>query len=67
MLDLTWVLGGPFDAELLADLGAQVIKSEPPEGEYSRTVPPHFFQGDSTYYLSINRNADVTRPALTRG
>ncbi len=56
MLDLTWVLGGPFAAMQLADLGAQVIKIEPPEGEYSRTVPPHFFQGDSTYYLSINRN-----------
>ncbi len=56
VLDLTWVLGGPFAAMQLGDLGAEVIKIEPPEGDYSRTVPPHFFAGDSVYYLSINRN-----------
>ncbi|KRT66666.1 MAG: L-carnitine dehydratase/bile acid-inducible protein F [Candidatus Rokubacteria bacterium CSP1-6] len=56
VLDLTWVLGGPFAAMQLGDLGAEVIKIEPPEGDYSRTVPPHFFAGDSLFYVSINRN-----------
>jgi crotonobetainyl-CoA:carnitine CoA-transferase CaiB-like acyl-CoA transferase len=56
VLDLTWVLGGPFAAMQLGDLGAHVIKVEPPEGDYARTVPPHFFAGDSLFYVSINRN-----------
>ncbi|MFQ5946944.1 MAG: CoA transferase, partial [Anaerolineae bacterium] len=56
VLDLTWVLGGPFAAMQLADLGAEVIKIEPPEGEYSRTVPPHFLGDDSLFYISVNRN-----------
>ena len=56
VLDLTWVLGGPFAAMQLGDLGAEVIKIEPPDGDFSRTVPPHFRGGDSAYYLSINRN-----------
>ncbi len=67
VLDLTWVLGGPFAAMQLGDLGAEVIKVESPEGDYSRTIPPHFFRGDSTYYLSVNRNKrrlvlDLKRP-----
>ncbi len=56
VLDLTWVLGGPFAAMQLGDLGAEVIKIEPPEGDYSRTVPLHFLHGDSLFYVSINRN-----------
>ncbi|MBI2153793.1 MAG: CoA transferase [Candidatus Rokubacteria bacterium] len=56
VLDLTWVLGGPFAAMQLGDLGAEVIKIEPPEGDYARTVPPHFLHGDSLFYVSINRN-----------
>lgn len=55
ILDLTWVLGGPFAGQLLAQLGAEVIKIEPPEGDLSRAVPPHFFEGDSSFFLSVNR------------
>ena len=55
VLDLTWVLGGPFAGQLLAQLGADVIKVEPPEGDLSRAVPPHFFEGDSSFFLSVNR------------
>ena len=67
VLDLTWVLGGPFAAMQLGDLGAEVIKIEPPEGDWSRSVPPHFFAGDSLFYVSINRNKnslvlDLKRP-----
>ncbi len=54
ILDLTWVLGGPFGGQLLAQLGAEVIKVEPPEGDSSRNIPPDF-EGDSGFFLSINR------------
>jgi formyl-CoA transferase len=42
---------------ILADLGAEVIKIERPgEGEIGRGMPPHFFHGESVYFISINRN-----------
>lgn len=56
VLDLTTFLSGPFATELLADLGADVIKLESPEGDPSRKIPPHFVDGDSAYYLAHNRN-----------
>jgi crotonobetainyl-CoA:carnitine CoA-transferase CaiB-like acyl-CoA transferase len=56
VLDLTQFLSGPFGTQILGDLGAEVIKVEPPSGELSRTVPPYFVEGDSAYYLSVNRN-----------
>ena len=67
VLDLTQFLSGPYGTMILADLGADVIKVEPPSGELSRTIPPHFVGGDSSYYLSINRNkrsvvADMKTP-----
>lgn len=40
----------------LADLGAQVIKVEPPQGDDTRAWGPPFAEGESTYYLSVNRN-----------
>ena len=56
VLDLTGFLSGPFGTQILGDLGAEVLKIEPPIGDNSRTVPPHFVDGDSVYYLSTNRN-----------
>lgn len=53
ILDLTRVLAGPFATYLLAQLGADVVKVEPPAGDASRSIPP-FIDGESTYYLSIN-------------
>ncbi len=55
ILDLSHVLGGPFAGQLLAQLGAEVYKVESPEGDYSRSVPPHWFEGDSSFFLSCNR------------
>jgi CoA:oxalate CoA-transferase len=55
IVDFSWILGGPFASQLLAQMGAEVIKVEPPSGDQSRTYPPYFFEGDSAYYLSINR------------
>ncbi|WP_069267266.1 CaiB/BaiF CoA transferase family protein [Paraburkholderia nodosa] len=56
VLDLTQFLSGPFGTQILGDLGAEIIKVEPPAGELSRGVPPHFVEGDSAYYLAVNRN-----------
>jgi len=55
ILDLTWVLGGPYATLLLAQLGADVIKVESPAGDMARRIPPHFVDGDSTFFLSVNR------------
>lgn len=56
ILDLTTFLSGPFCTQILADLGAEVVKIEAPEGDSSRAIPPHFVGDDSAYYLSVNRN-----------
>lgn len=57
VLDLTQFLAGPFGSMLLGDMGAEVIKIEPPgRGDSMRQMPPHFLEGESAYFLSINRN-----------
>jgi CoA:oxalate CoA-transferase len=57
ILDLSQLLAGPYGTMILADLGAEVIKIEKPgEGDIGRGMPPHFFHGESVYFISINRN-----------
>lgn len=58
VLDLSRILAGPFCAQLLGDLGAEVIKIERPGvGDDTRTWGPPFHPtGVSAYYLSCNRN-----------
>jgi crotonobetainyl-CoA:carnitine CoA-transferase CaiB-like acyl-CoA transferase len=55
ILDLTWVLGGPYATLLLAQLGADVIKVETAAGDMARTIPPYEVDGESTFFLSVNR------------
>lgn len=56
VLDLTTFLSGPFCTQVLADLGADVVKIESPAGDSSRHIPPHFVGDDSAYFLANNRN-----------
>jgi crotonobetainyl-CoA:carnitine CoA-transferase CaiB-like acyl-CoA transferase len=53
--DFSRVLAGPYATMLLADLGAEVVKVEGPEGDETRTWTPPVRDGVSTYYLGINR------------
>ena len=57
VLDLSRMLAGPYGSMLLADLGAEVIKIEEPRGgDPMRAMGPPFLDGESAYFLSINRN-----------
>ncbi len=56
ILDLSRILAGPFCTSLLADLGADVIKVEPPgRGDPTRGWGPPFAGEESTYFLAANR------------
>ncbi len=56
ILDLSHMLAGPYGSMMMGDLGAEVIKVEPLEGDPMRQMGPHFLAGESAYYLSTNRN-----------
>lgn len=56
VLDLSRVLAGPYCTMVLGDLGADVIKVEPPGGDETRAWGPPFAAGESAYYLCVNRN-----------
>src|SRR6516162_3774065 len=59
VLDLTRVLSGPYCTMLLGDMGARVIKIEQPaKGDDTRAWGPPFLDGESAYFLSVNRNKE---------
>lgn len=57
VIDLTRALAGPYCTVMLADMGAEVIKVEQPgSGDESRGWGPPFVEGESSYFMTINRN-----------
>ena len=59
VLDLTRVLSGPYCTMMLGDMGARVIKVEQPgKGDDTRGWGPPFQNGESSYFLSVNRNKE---------
>lgn len=57
VLDLTRILAGPYCTMNLGDMGAEIIKVEQPgKGDDTRGWGPPFLQGESAYYLGVNRN-----------
>jgi len=67
VIDMTQVMAGPFCCMLLGDMGADVIKVEPPEGETTRQMPLEVAPGISAPFLAVNRNKrgialDLKRP-----
>lgn len=56
VVDLSTVLMGPFATQILGDMGADVIKVEPPEGDVTRQLWPYRNRGMGHMYLNVNRN-----------
>ncbi|MCL4776394.1 MAG: CoA transferase [Gammaproteobacteria bacterium] len=68
ILEMTAVVLGPWACQILADMGAEVIKVEPPRGDSNRTLGAARSKGMSALYLTCNRNKrsvvlDVKQPA----
>ena len=66
VIELANFIAGPLCGTLLADMGADVIKVEPPKGDMSRATPP-IRNGESVSFVALNRNKrslvlDLKRP-----
>jgi crotonobetainyl-CoA:carnitine CoA-transferase CaiB-like acyl-CoA transferase len=56
IIEVGHMLAGPYCGMLLADLGAEVIKVEPPDGDIARQIGPHTIGPHNAYFASLNRN-----------
>ncbi len=70
VIELANFIAGPLAGTLLADMGADVIKVEPPGGDMSRATPP-IRNNESVSFVALNRNKrslvlDLKRPAGDR-
>ncbi|MBV1896455.1 MAG: CoA transferase [Rhodobacteraceae bacterium] len=61
VIDMTAVVFGPLATQMMGDLGADVIKVEPPEGDMLRKVPPMKNPDMGAAYLNVNRNKRSVR------
>src|SRR6267142_2699498 len=66
VIELANFIAGPLAGTLLADMGADVVKIEPPKGDMGRAMPPQT-QGESVSFVALNRNKrslvlDLKRP-----
>lgn len=56
ILEVGHMLAGPYCGMLLADLGAELIKIEAPDGDLGRTISPHWIGPYNAYFASLNRS-----------
>ncbi|MDR3539304.1 MAG: CoA transferase [Acetobacteraceae bacterium] len=68
VIDVTTVVLGPFAAQVLGDMGAEVIKVETREGDATRSIGPSRTPGMGSYFATLNRNKrslvlDLKKPA----
>ena len=61
VLDMTRVLAGPYGTMLLADLGAEVVKVERPEGDDARQFGPFISTGERAYFACLEERGDRAR------
>lgn len=67
IVDLTQALAGPYCTQMLADFGARVIKIERPgSGDQARGWGPPFVEGESSYFMGVNRNKESLTLDLSR-
>ena len=67
VLDFSRAIAGPYGSMILGDLGAEIIKIETPEGDFSRVSAGPSHKGENFYYLAFNRNKkDIVLDLLTK-
>jgi len=66
VLDLSWFLPGPLASLVLADMGAEVLKIEPPAGDPMRALGPRDAQGQPAFHAAVNAGKALLRLDLKR-